>query len=81
MDYTHLREKFFNDPEWKHVEEILKGFIDPLVDPKNLDWGQNATQFKAELRAKYKIYEQLSKFLVETGIIKTPLKEIKNPWR
>ena len=82
MSIQRLQEKFFNDPDWQEVEKLLADHINPLVDPKNLDWSQNATQFKAELKAKHKLYTAVSTFLHECGVISRPLSEIKgNPFR
>lgn len=77
MSIQRLQEKFFSDPDWAEVENMLAEYIAPLVDPKNLDFSQNATQFKAELKAKHKLYEQISQFLANTKIISRPLNEVK----
>ena len=74
-------EKFFNDPDWAQVETMLRSYCEPLVDMNNLDFTQNSTQFKAELRANLKVYNALSKFLQDSKVISRPLKDITNPFK
>ena len=74
-------EKFFSDPDWAEVEKMLRGYCEPLIDMNQLDFTQNSTQFKAELRANLKVYNALSKFLQDSQVISRPLKEITNPFK
>lgn len=74
-------EKFFSDPDWVEVEKMLRGYCEPLIDMNQLDFTQNSTQFKAELRANLKVYNALSKFLQDSQVISRPLKEITNPFK
>jgi hypothetical protein len=78
---SELIKKFFNDPDWVHVEERLRGYIEPLVDMNKVDFSQDPTEFKAELRAKFALYKAIDKFLLDSKVLSRPLKDIKNPFK
>lgn len=76
-----LRDKFFTDPDWKMMEELLRSYIEPLVDWNTLDLKAPAEHLKAEVIGRMHAYNGLAKFLQDTKIINKPLKEIKNPFK
>jgi len=73
--------KFFSDPDWAEVEKLLRGYIEPLVDMTKVDFSQDPLEFKAELKAKFALYEAVDKFLQDSQVVSQPLKSIKNPFK
>jgi len=78
---NEIKQKFFADPDWYKVEDMLRKYIEPFVDVNNLDWERPPGEFKAELRARIDIYNELSKFLEQSEIISRPLKKANNPFK
>lgn len=62
-------KRFFEDPEWKTVEETILSFIEPLIDMSTIDLNQPAEHIKAEVIGRQKLYKQMTDFLEQTGII------------
>lgn len=75
-----LIDKFFSDPEWKHIEDLILGYIEPLIDMNTVDYKQPAEHVKAELIGRVLAYQGLSKFLADSKIISQPIKKINNPF-
>lgn len=81
IDLKILKDKFFTDPDWKMVEELLRSYIDPMIDFNTIDIKAPAEHVKAEVIGRMYAYNGLSKFLADTQFINRPLKEIKNPFK
>ncbi len=81
IDLNILKDKFFSDPDWKMMEELLMSYVEPLVDFNTLDIKAPAEHVKAEVIGRMYAYNALSKFLVDSKIINRPLKDIKNPFK
>ena len=80
IDIKLLKDKFFTDPDWKMVEELLRSYVDPMVDFNTLDLKAPAEHVKAEVIGRMYAYNGISKFLEDCKFINRPLKEIKNPF-
>jgi hypothetical protein len=80
IDLALLKSKFFTDPDWKMVEELLRSYIDPMVDFNTIDIKAPAEHVKAEVIGRMYAYNGISKFLSESQFINRPLKDIKNPF-
>lgn len=65
-----LKDKFFSDPDWRAMEELILEYIEPLKDMSSVDTTQPAEHVKAEIVGRLKAYESLSKFLKDSQIIK-----------
>ena len=63
--------RFKNDPEWYQVEEIVKEFIDPLINLLEIDTTQTAEDVKSEVIGRVKAYEALQGFVRSRGIEKS----------
>lgn len=70
VDLKKLQEKFFNDPDWAMMEELLRSYIDPMLVMRDVDTNQPAEHVKAEIIARTKAYDALDKFLVDARMIK-----------
>lgn len=64
-------KKFFSDPEWHLVEELLLDYIEPLRDIRNVDLKDSATGVKGEIRVRIHTYELLDKFIQDCRTIGT----------
>lgn len=77
-----LRNKFFSDPDWSKVENIILDYIEPLTDMSTVDTNQTAETVKAEIIGRSLAYKSLYKFLQDSQIVSSPrLKTLKNPFR
>lgn len=76
-----LRDKFFTDPDWKMMEQLIRSYIEPLLDWNTLDLKAPAEHVKAEVIGRMRSYNAMAKFLRDTQIISRPLREIKNPFQ
>ena len=70
IDLKKLTEKFFTDPDWAMMEELIYQYIDPLTDMKTIDTSQPAEHVKAEIIARNLSFESLDKFLREVKVVK-----------
>jgi hypothetical protein len=77
----HLIDRFFSDPQWGQVEDMLLKYVDPLVDMTTVDLKQPAEQVKADIMARILAYNSITKFLNDTKMVGRPIKEITNPFK
>ena len=76
-----LIARFFQDPEWPKVEEMILRYVLPLSDMSTIDLTQPAEHVKAEVIGRIRAYESLTKFLSDTKLINRPIKAINNPFK
>jgi hypothetical protein len=76
-----LYQKFFSDPDWALVEDIIEKHIEPLKDMNTLDLTQPAEHLKAEVVGRVLAYNSLADFLNESGIVQRKIEKIQNPFR
>jgi len=69
MSIQDLKNKFFQDPDWKEVEKLLMDYVTPLIQMDSVDVKQPAEHVKAELIARQLAYEGMCKFLEQTGMV------------
>lgn len=80
MTIQTITTRFFTDPEWKQVEDMIMAHIEPLKDFNTIDLKQPAEHVKAEVIGRMLSYNALVKFLNETKLVNRELKEYKNPY-
>jgi hypothetical protein len=73
-----LNDRFFNDPEWRNVEEMILSYINPLIEMSNVDTTQSADTVKAEVIGRKLAYDSLMKFLSDTKFVSRNLTENNN---
>lgn len=73
----NLKNKFVRDPDWKEIEKIIISYVEPLLDMTTIDTTQSAETIKAEVIGRRMAHEQLSKFLLDSGLIQR--QTINNP--
>lgn len=76
-----LTQKFFSDPDWSKIEEMLMTKIDALKDFESIDTNQSAETVKAEVIGRRIAYNSLIDFLNETKLVSRVPKKIENPFR
>jgi hypothetical protein len=72
VNLNNLKAKFFSDPDWKEVEELLMDFVTPLIEMRDIDTSQPSENVKAEVIARQKSYELITAFLEQTTIVGNP---------
>lgn len=65
-----LQARFYQDPEWYQVEELILEFINPLKDMSMIDTKQPAEHVKAEIIARGLAYDSLIGFVRNSGLVK-----------
>lgn len=65
-----LTNKFFTDPDWHLVEEVIRSYIEPLKDITGIDVKETADNVKAQVAGRIIAYQQMERFLKEAGILK-----------
>lgn len=78
-----IHKRFYQDPEWQQVEDIILAHIMPLIDMSTVDTKQPAEHVKAEIIARNIAYDSLFNFLSQAKIVNQPMppKVKKNPFR
>lgn len=77
-----VKERFYQDPEWYQVEDIIKEFIAPLIDMSTIDTSQPSENVKAEIIGRKLAYDKLSAFLNQAKIIGHSKPKVENsPFR
>jgi hypothetical protein len=76
-----LYQKFFSDPDWALVEDMILKYIEPLKDVNTLDTTQPAEHLKAEVVGRVLAYNKLADFLSDTGIVQRNIERVQNPFR
>ncbi len=64
-----LRQTFFEDPRWTGVEELIREFINPLIDMSTVDTTKDGETVRAEIIGRKLAYEKLNEFLSQTKIV------------
>lgn len=76
-----LHQKFFSDPDWAQIENMIEKYIEPLKDMNTLDLTQPAEHLKAEVIGRVLAYNKLADFLNDSGIVQRKLEKVVNPFR
>jgi len=66
------------DPRFHIVEDIIREYIKPLLDIKNIDLSSTPEVIAAEIRVRKLMVEQLEKLLFDLGLLKTVLNRKEN---
>ncbi len=73
-----LQDKFFSDPDWVHMEQLLLDYIEPLKDMNSVDTTQPAEHVKAEIIGRNLAYESIDKFIRDNKIVRRLQRPIKS---
>lgn len=64
-----VQERFYKDPEWHQVEELIEEFIEPLLNMDTIDINQPAEHVKAEIIGRRLAYKSLRDFCEQSKLI------------
>lgn len=64
-----VQARFYQDPEWYQIEDLILEFINPLLDMNTIDTTQPAEHVKAEVIARGLAYDSLIKFVRGAGLV------------
>lgn len=81
MNNKVLQDKFFSDPDWKGVEELLMTKINVLKDFNTIDATQSAETVKAEVIGRRLAYTALLDFLQDCEFIRRKVTTNPNPFK
>lgn len=73
-----LQQAFFQDPRWGGVEELIRSYIDPLLNMRQIDTSKSAEDVKAQVIGRLAAYDQLDQFLNHVKLVNHPKNEISN---
>lgn len=77
-----LQRRFYSDPEWYQIEELIKEFIEPLLDMSSIDTTQPSEAVKAEIIGRRLAYKSLSDFIEQSKLVGQASKPPENsPFR
>jgi hypothetical protein len=65
-----VKTRFFADPQWVLVEQMIQDYLDPLQFVDTIPDDLTNDQLAAEVRGRKLTIKQLNKFLVDSGIVK-----------
>lgn len=77
-----LNDRFFQQPEWEHVEKMIMAYVTPLIEMDSVDTSAPAEHVKAEVIGRKMAYDALTSFLRDTKFVsrKLPEQQGKNPF-
>lgn len=81
VDLKVLRDKFFTDPDWKMMEELILSYIDPFRSVSEIPQNLSNDQIATEVRGRQKMIEQMDKFLSDCGVIRSSINKDKISYR
>lgn len=70
-----ISEKFFNDPDWALVEQMIVQYLEPLTGVDSVDTKRTNDEIATDVRARQLAIENLGKFLKDCRILR---KQINN---
>lgn len=77
-----VQDRFFKDPEWHLVTEMIEAFIEPLLNMDSIDVKQPAEHVKAEIIGRRLAYKSLHDFCEQSKLIAdTKKKDGESPFR
>lgn len=72
VNLKELQTRFFQDPQWVQMEELITKFIEPLLDMSTIDTKQPAEHVKAEILGRTMAHKALKDFLDSTKVLTRP---------
>lgn len=76
-----ITARFFQDAEWKHVEDILMEKMESLEEITTNDLEKWAGHVEIEIKARMLCYNVLKDFLTETKLVNREIPVYKNKFK
>ena len=70
IDIQKLKDKFFTDPDWAMMEELIRSYTTPLESSLNIDVTLSNDQIATEVRGRQLAVKSLEEFLTQSGVLK-----------
>jgi hypothetical protein len=70
VDIEKLKAKFFTDPDWAMMEELIRSYTTPLESSLNIDVNLSNDQIATEVRGRQLAVKSLEEFLTQSGILR-----------
>ena len=81
VDLKTLNDKFFTDPDWSMMEELLLSYIEPFRSVLDIPSNLSNDQIATEVRGRQKMIEQIERFLVDTKVVREKIKSGKPSYK
>jgi len=62
-------DKFFKDPDWILVENMIQKYLEPLGEISRIDTKRSNDEIATELKARQMVIEELEKFLRDSRLL------------
>ncbi len=69
FDLKKLNDKFFTDPDWSQMEEVIMDYLAPMRSVANIPSDLTNDQIATEVRGRQLMLESMDKFLADSKII------------
>ena len=69
-DLKKLKDKFFTDPDWRLMEELIREYIDPLQSVATISSSMSNDEIATEVRGRQIAYSSLNEFLEQTNVLR-----------
>ena len=76
-----LTARFFEDPEWKHVEDMILVKMEELQEFSQQDLTKHAGRVEVEIEARLLCYNMMKDFLTETKLVNREIPVYKNKFK
>ena len=81
IDLKLLHEKFFTDPSWGDMEELILEYLAPFRSVMNVDTKKTNDEIATEVRGRQLMLENLDRFLEDSKIITRRLNKNDNNYK
>ncbi len=71
VDLKKLHEKFFTDPDWSMMDEMIRSYIEPFKSVENIPTKLTNDQIATEVRGRQLMVNALETFLSDAQAIKS----------
>lgn len=76
-----ITARFFEDPEWKIVEEMITSKMSSLEEISKKDLDKWAGNVEVEIKGRILAYDLLKDFLAETKLVNKEIPVYKNKFK
>lgn len=80
-DLKQLNDRFFTDPMWSDMEELLMEYLEPFKSVVNIPSNATNDEIATEVRGRQLMVEQLEKFLEDTKVIRSRINRPVNSFK
>lgn len=80
-DLKQLNDRFFTDPMWPDMEELIREYIDPFKSVLNIKPDATNDEIATEVRGRQLMVENLEKFLEDTKVIRSRINRPLNSFK